>query len=140
LPEAALLLTLLITVTRAAIYRMEEWRLWHQERQLKIATDLLGSDDKVYVHGTVEILVLTNKPNLNPYILWDHGKIDYIVAKKYGGSIKAMIEEMEAAAPKLVAISRLKRIPQAAELEQWAGQQYDKLEVVGYDIYVRKQQ
>jgi hypothetical protein len=139
LPAAALLLTIMITITRAAIYRMEDWTLWHQERELKIATDLLGPDDEVYVHGTLEILVLTNKPNLNPYILWDHGKIDYIVAKRYGGSMKAMIEEMEAAGPKLVAISRLKRIPQADELEQWVDQRYEKLEVVGYDIYVRKQ-
>jgi hypothetical protein len=130
----------MITITRAATYRMEDWTLWYQDRQLKMATDLIGPDDKVYVHGTVEILVLTDRPNLNPYILWDHGKADYIAAKKYGGSMKAMIDEIESASPKLVAISRLKHIPQGAELEQWVAQRYEKLPVVGYDIYVRKQQ
>lgn len=140
LPAAALLLAFMITLARVATYRMEDWTLWYQDRLLKTATDLIGPDDKVYVHGTVEILVLTNRPNLNPYILWDHGKADYIAAQKYGGSMKAMIDEIEAASPKLVAISRLKHIPQGAELEQWVAERYEKLPVVGYDIYIRKQQ
>jgi hypothetical protein len=140
LPAAALLLAFVVTVTRAAVYRMEDWTLWYQDQQLKTATSLLGPDDKVYVHGTVELLVLTNRPNLNPYVLWDHGKADYVAATRYGGSADAMIAEIESASPKLVAISRLKNIPQGAALQQWVAARYDKLPVVGYDIYVRKPQ
>lgn len=139
LPAAALLLAFVVTVTRAAIYRMEDWTLWYQDEQLKIATDLIGPDDRLYVHGTVELLVLTNRPNLTPYVLWDHGKADYIAATRYGGSTQAMIDEIEAASPKLVAISRLKNIPQGAALQQWVAARYEKLPVLGYDIYVRKQ-
>jgi len=140
LPAAALLLAFMITITRAAIYRMEDWTLWQQDRLLKAATDLIGPDDKLYVHGTVEILVLTNRPNLSPYILWDHGKAEYVAAKRYGGSSDAMIAEIEAAAPKLVALSRLKNIPQGAALQQWVAECYEKLPIIGYDIYIRKQQ
>ena len=110
-----------------------------QEQQLKLAYDRLGPDDQVYVHGTLELLVMTNRPNLNPYILWDRNKADYIAAKKYDGSVQTMIAEMEAAAPKMVALSRLRNIPQAVDLEQWVAQKYEKLPIVGYDIYIRKQ-
>ncbi|HEY9230823.1 MAG TPA: DolP-mannose mannosyltransferase [Blastocatellia bacterium] len=140
LPTAALLLVLMLSLGRAVTFRMQEWTLKVQEQQLKLATDRLGPDDKVYVHGTVELLVLTNRANLNPYILWDRNKADYIAAKKYDGSVEAMIAEMERQAPKLVALSRLRNIPQAVALEQWVAQGYEKLPIVGYDIYVRKQQ
>jgi hypothetical protein len=139
LPAAALLLVFIVSLARAVTYRMEDWSLGYQDRQLKVVADLIGPDDKIYVHGTVEILVLTDRPNLNPYILWDRGKADYIAAKRYGGSIDALIAEMEAEGPKLVALSRLRNIPRGAELEQWVAQRYEKLPVVGYDIYVRKQ-
>jgi hypothetical protein len=70
--------------------------------------------------------------------MWDRRKVDYIAARRYGGSVQAMIAEMEAAAPRLVALSRLRNIPQAAELERWVAAHYDKLPVPDYDIYVRK--
>ncbi|MFL6275631.1 MAG: hypothetical protein ACJ74G_10630 [Blastocatellia bacterium] len=139
LPAAALLLLFILSAGRAVTFRMQEWTLKIQEQQLKLAYDRLGPDDQVYVHGTLELLVMTNRPNLNPYILWDRNKADYIAAKKYGGSVQMMIAEMEAAAPKMVALSRLRNIPQAVELEQWVAQKYDKLPIVGYDIYIRKQ-
>ena len=82
---------------------------------------------------------LTKRANLNPYILWDRNKADYIAAKKYDGSVEAMIAEMERQAPKLVALSRLRNIPQAVALEQWVAQEYEKLPIVGYDIYIRKE-
>ncbi|HJQ25668.1 MAG TPA: DolP-mannose mannosyltransferase [Blastocatellia bacterium] len=140
LPALALLLILLLGLGRAVTFRMQEWTLKVQEQQLKAATDRLAPEDKVYVHGTVELLVLTNRANLNPYILWDRNKAEYIAAKKYGGSVAAMIAEMEGAAPKLVAISRLRNIPQAVELERWVATSYERLPIIGYDIYVRKQQ
>jgi hypothetical protein len=140
LPAAALLLVFVVGLGRAATFRMQEWTLKIQEQQIKIAADHLAPEDKIYVHGTLELLVLTDRPNLNPYILWDRNKAEFIAAKKYGGSVTAMIAEMEAEAPKLVAISRLRNIPQAVELEQWVAANYDKLPIVGYDIYIRKPQ
>jgi DolP-mannose mannosyltransferase len=140
LPEAALLLILLLACARGITYRMQDWTLRYQDQQLKPIAALVGPDDRVYVHGTVELLVLMNRPNLNPYILWDRGKAGYIVTMKYGGSINALIDEMETESPKLVALSRLRNIPQAIELEQWVALRYEKLPVVGYDIYVRKPQ
>jgi hypothetical protein len=138
-PALALTLVLVLALVRAITFRMEDQSLRDQVQALQPAMNLVGPDDKVYVHGTVELLVLMNRANLNPYIMWDRRKVDYIAARRYGGSVQAMIAEMEAAAPRLVALSRLRNIPQAAELERWVAAHYDKLPVPDYDIYVRKQ-
>ena len=137
LPGVALLLVLAVATARAVTYRMEDQTLSAQEQSLKPAVELLGPNDQVYAHGAVELLVLSNRPNLNPYIMWDRRKVDYIAARRYGGSVQAMVAEMEAAAPKLVALSRLRNIPQAAELERWVAAHYDKLPVADYDYYFR---
>lgn len=139
LPTFALLLFFAVAVFRAATYKLEEWTLRYQDVQLGIISELLGPDDKIYVHGAVEILVLLNRPNLNPYIMWDHGKVGYIAAKKFGGSINAMVEAIEAEKPKLVAVSRLRHVPEGVALEQWLAARYEELPITGYQVFVRKQ-
>jgi hypothetical protein len=140
MPAFVLLLVFLVTVVRAATYRSEDWSLSYQDKQLKLATDLIGPDDKVYVHGTVELLVLLNRPNLSPDIMWDHGKVDYVAARKYGGSVGAMIDEIQNEHPKMVALSRLRHVPHGAKLQQWTEEHYEKLPITGYDIYIAKPQ
>lgn len=140
LPALALLLVCAVAVGRAARSRLDDPGLEYQDKQLKAVTDLVGPDDKIYVHGAVELLLLLNRNNLNPYIMWDHGKAGYVVAKKYGGSVDAMIDGIEAEAPKLVAFSRLRHIPEGAALERWAEIHYDRVPIPGYEIYLRKQQ
>jgi hypothetical protein len=138
LPSLVLLLVLAVAVFRAATHKMEEWTLSYQEQQLAKMSGLIGPDDKIYVHGTLEILVLLNRPNLNPYIMWDHGKVGYIAAKKYGGSVNALIDAIEAERPKFVALSRLKLVPEGAALEHWLEANYDKLPITGYEVHVRR--
>ncbi|MFL6213571.1 MAG: hypothetical protein ACJ74J_06705 [Blastocatellia bacterium] len=139
-PALVLILVLILAALRAATFRMEDQSLRDQAQTLKPAMEMIGPNDKVYVHGTLELLVLMNRPNLNPYIMWDRRKVDYIAQHRYGGSVQAMIAEMEAEAPRLVALSRLRNISQAVELERWVAEHYDKLPVPDYDIYVRKPQ
>jgi len=138
LPALALLLVCMVAVVRAARSTLDGPTLEYQDQQLRTVTDLIGPDDKIYVHGSVELLLLLNRPNLNPYIMWDHGKASYVVAKNYGGSLDAMIDAIEAEAPKLVALSRLKRIPEGAALERWVENHYDRVPMSGYEIYLRK--
>ena len=109
-----------------------------QDQELRSITSLVGPNDKVFVHGSVEILLALNTSNLNPYIMWDHGKARYIADKKYGGSSEGMINDIKAGAPKIVAITRMKNIPEAAALDQWLRAQYQKLTVEGYEAWLRK--
>jgi len=139
-PGFAMVVILLLGLYRSAAYKLEGWTLEHQDKAMVTVSSLLGPGDKIFVHGTVEILTLLNKPNLNPYVDLDWGKDDYIAARRYGGSFEALIDEMEAQAPKLVSLTRLRKVYRRAELEKWVQDHYDKLESFTYEpLYIRKQ-
>ena len=137
IPRFALGVILMLALGRAANYRFEGWTVRYQEQLMKEVFADLGPDDKLYVHGPAEILLLLRRPNLNPYIALDHGADSYIGAKRVGG-FSAVIEEMEAQAPKFVAVSRLRNIVHRDELGQWIEEHYEKLPINGYEIYRRK--
>ncbi|HEY9231201.1 MAG TPA: hypothetical protein VIS78_03620, partial [Blastocatellia bacterium] len=139
-PALAIALLLVILLIRGMTYKGEiETTIADQRQALQAVAEQLAPQDRIYVHGTTEILVLLDRANLNPYIMFDEGKDDFITARKYGGSFRAFLDEMEAAAPKLISLSRLKHVTHASEFERWVLERYDRLPVSGYDdIYVRK--
>jgi hypothetical protein len=141
LPVLAIVIVLTLLVIRSVTYRSESGlTLEDQDREFQAISKLLAPDDKIYVHGTLEILVSLNKPNLNPYIMFDEGKDDYIAKRKYGGSFEAILNELGAEAPKIISLSRLRHVAHGAEFERWVLERYQELPVSGYDnIYVRKQ-
>jgi hypothetical protein len=140
LPAAVLALLLGIALIRGVInLRGPILTLREQDRTFSNISAMLEPDDTLYVHGTTELLVLLNKPNLNPYIFFDSGKDDYIATRMYGGSFAAVIDEIESRAPKIAAVSRLQRVAHRADLKQWAEQHYQSLELPGYEeIGVRR--
>lgn len=140
-PGVALVLLLGMTGYRAIAYRFEAITLQDQDSAFEAISSLLSDSESIYVHGTTEILVLLNKPNLNPYVSVEAGKDDYVAAQRYGGSFAALVDEIKASAPKIVALSRLQRVSHRDELLGIVEQHYERLELLpGYDIYVRKQQ
>ena len=140
-PALAASTMLLLALFRGATYKPNEGTIRDQDKAFKVVADAMGPDDKMYVHGTTELLVLLNKPNLNPYVFLDWGMDDFVARRNHNGSFKALLDEMEAQAPKIVALSRLKVVAHRVELEQWAAAHYDKLDVPGYEgIYIRKPQ
>lgn len=133
-------LILIVTFVRAALYSFEGPSLKQQDEAFKTVSQLLGPGDKIYVHGMTEILVLLNRPNLNPYLFLDWGADDFAALRK-GVRFDAIIDEMEAQTPKIVALSRLKVVTHRDEFKRWAETHYDELELPlsGYDgVYVRK--
>lgn len=139
-PSMAIASMLVLILIRTTSYRPPSFDLREQAKAVSQIANYLGPDDRIYVHGMAEILVLLNRPNLNRYIALDSGADDYIAAQK-GGGFKDVIDEIEAAAPKLAAISRLRNVRHSKELEQWVDGHYDKLELPGYEtIYIRKQE
>jgi hypothetical protein len=139
-PVVPLVLILLSVIHHAKGYRIEPGRtLQDQQAAFKAVANILGPDDKIYVHGTVQLLVLLNRANLNPYIFLPYGKDDYIASKLPGG-FKMLIDEMEAQAPKVIALSRLRTVRHGEELVEWAEEHYDKLPIeFGHNgVYVRK--
>ena len=115
-------------------------KLKDQDAAFEVVSSRLANDDRIYVHGTTELLVLLNRTNMNPYLFLDRGKDDYIGWKLDGG-FERVIDQMEFLAPKVVALSRLAKVVHRAELEEWVSKHYDELNVPGYEgIYIRKPQ
>ena len=140
-PKVVLIVLFALTGYRAIAYRIKSIpTLQNQESTLENVSKMLGDSDTIYVHGLTELLVLLNRPNLNPYVFLDWGKDDFIAARQYGGSFEAIVDEIESAAPKIVALSRLQRVMHRDELRRLVEQHYERLDLPGYDIYVRKQQ
>lgn len=137
IPSFALGVILILALSRAAMYNHDGWTVRYQEKLLKEVFADLGPNDKLYVHGPAEILLFLKRPNMNPYIAFDHGADDYIGSKRAGG-FGAVIAEMEAEAPKFVAVSRLRNLVHRDELKQWIADHYERLPVNGYEIFRRK--
>ena len=139
LPLGAFLLILIVLAVRTVTYRVGGWTLQYQDQEFKTISDLLGPDDKIYVHGTVELLVLLNRPNLNPYVLLDWDADKFAGARTPGGW-SAIMDEMESQAPKLVAVSRLRTVTYRADIERWIEEHYDRLALFRYErVFVRKE-
>jgi hypothetical protein len=109
-----------------------------QDLAIKSIGEALGPDDKIYVHGSVEILVFLNRPNLNPYVFVDWGMDDFIADKYYGGSFRNVLDEMDRQGPRIVCLSRLGRVNHGEEMMRWASQRYLKSSIGGYDLFERK--
>jgi hypothetical protein len=127
-------------VTRARRFRIEEGRtLGDQRRAFQQIAERLGPDDQIYVHGAVEILVLLNRPNLNPYVFLDRGK-DRFLSTYVDGGFDAVLAGMKTASPKIVALTRLQNVTCRDALLDWAASQYERLplDFAHNGVYVAK--
>jgi len=141
-PMIPLALILVSVVRHARGYQLEPGRtLQDQEMAFTAVSDVLGPDDKLYVHGTVELLVLLHRANMNAYIFLPYGKDEYIGSRLPGG-FRAILDEMEAQAPKVIALSRLRTVTHQDDLLAWAAAHYVKipLEFAHNSVYIRKQE
>ena len=111
----------------------------NQDHAIKLIGEALGPDGKIYVHGSVEILVFLNRSNLNPYVFVDWGMDDFIANKWYGGSFQNVVDEMDRQAPRIVSLTRLGKVDHGEDLMHWASQRYTKSSIGGYDLFERKQ-
>lgn len=139
IPAVPALVLAVLTVRHGIDYRVEGNTLQEQQAKVQSVAELLEPDDKIYVHGTIEILVLLNRPNMNPYIFLDRGKDRYIGERTPGG-FAALIDGMKSQRPKVIAISRVQNVLHRDELLAWAAEDYDRfpLEFAHNSVYVRK--
>jgi hypothetical protein len=131
---------LVLAIAHGTQYRVPPTTLQDQQRMVQAVADLLAPDDKIYVHGTLELLVLMNKPNMNPYIFFDRGKDTYIANRTPGG-FAAIVDQMKSESPKVIAISRTQNVAHRQELFDWAAEQYERfpLKFAHNSAYIRKE-
>ena len=129
---------LAVVFVRAVTFQLGGLKLKDQDAAIQQLRQELQPEDKIYVHGAVEILVLLNTPNLNPYVDFDWGK-DNFAASRRGLSFQQLIDEMEAQDPKYIALTRLRMVYHRKELEQWAHERYQRLDLLPFRrLYVRR--
>jgi hypothetical protein len=137
-PLLSMMIILSLVLYHAVSYRIQGWTLKDQDTAMEAVSLMLGPNDKIYVHGTVEILTLLGKANLNPYVFLDWGADDFAAARR-GTDFAALVQEMDAQAPKLVSLTRLRKVNHRAELEQWVADHYEKVDSFLYEsLYIRK--
>ncbi len=135
---AAILLLLVTVSLRAARYQTGSRNLQEQYRQLQPVADVLTADDKLYVHGNAAMLVLLKKPNINPYVFLDWGADEFAASRKAGG-FAAIIADMETQAPKIVSITRLKKVAYKNDFSVWVDAHYDEfIKFDGDPVYIRR--
>jgi len=133
-----LVVAVAVVFVRAGKFELRGLKLQDQDAAMQLLRERLEPGDKIYIHGAVEVLVLLNTPNLNPYVDFDWGKDDFAASRR-GVRFQDFINEMEAQAPKYVAISRLRKVYHRKELEQWVNEHYERLDLLKYKkLYVRK--
>jgi hypothetical protein len=114
-------------IKRAHGVQIEEGRtLAGQRQEFQKISDRLGPNDKIYVHGSLEILVLLNRPNMNPYIFLARGT-DGFLSTRIPGGVDAVLTEMKAEAPKILALTRLRNVACSEALTDWAAADYERL-------------
>jgi hypothetical protein len=134
----AAILILAIVFVRAGTFKLRGIKLQDQDSAIMQLAQDLKPGDKIYVHGAVEILVLLNKPNLNPYVDFDWGK-DNFAASRRGLSFQHLLDEMEAQTPKYVALTRLKKVYHRKELKQWVDEHYQRVDLRPFkSLHVRQ--
>lgn len=135
---AVLAIILGVVFVRAGRFKLGGLKLQDQDASIQQLIGEFQTGDKIYVHGALEILVLMNKPNLNPYVDFDWGKDNFLAARR-GVSFDQLLREMELQAPKYVAIARLRKVYHRTELEQWVNEHYRPLGLRHFrSLYVRK--
>ena len=139
IPVIPVIALIILTCRHCIDYRVDGITLLEQQTRVQAVADLLEPDDKIYVHGTLELLVLLNRPNMNSYIFLDRGKDRYI-AERMAGGFGALVDRMRTLRPKVIAISRIQNVAHRDELLAWAAEDYEKfpLEFAHNSVYIRK--
>jgi hypothetical protein len=96
----------------------------------------LQPDDKIFVQGRTEILVLAGLTNASRYYFMDRGKDSYLDKMEAGG-FTGWFERLKAERPKIVALSRMKMVDHKADFYEWVRNEYEGREDKIFTYYVR---
>lgn len=95
--------------------------------------------DKIFVHGSVEILVISGMTNASKYFFMDRGKDVYLANVEPGG-FEGWFERLKAERPKVVALSRFQVVEHKKDFYDWVDAEYDQHKGSAISYYLRKSQ
>jgi hypothetical protein len=135
----ALVLLLLVglTVADAFSYKRKGGRLREQQAEVAEIVSNLGPGDRIFVHGATEVLVLSGLTSASKYFFLDRGKDGYLGRVEPGG-FDGWLEMLKAERPKIVLLTRLRRVDRKRDFFQWVAQDYELRRLKLFTYYLRK--
>jgi DolP-mannose mannosyltransferase len=128
---------LVFSVADVFAYRVEFPTLKDQEAEVAEITSHLAAGDRIFVHGTAEILVLSGLTNADKHFFLDRGKDTYLDRVEPGG-FAGWLERLKEKRPKVVAIERTKYVDRKDDFLDWVREDYRERKGQIFTYYVRK--
>jgi hypothetical protein len=123
-PVAAIIALIFLFQVADAFRYDPGFTLQDEEREWREVVSQLSPTEAVYAQGSLDLLVLYNRPNANKYIYFDRGKDTYAGLLEQGG-FNAIVEDLKRRSPKFVSLAKLVRIKERAKLLQWVNEFYE---------------
>jgi hypothetical protein len=108
-----------------------------QRQALTEITARLKPDDKLFVYGGTEVLVLSGRTNASKYFLLDRGKDHYLDEVEPGG-FTGWLERLKGERPKIVVLDRMENTDYQNLLLKWTNSEYEFRNNQVFSYYVRK--
>jgi hypothetical protein len=105
--------------------------------EIKEITSHLQPGDRIFVHGSTEVLVLAGLTNSSPHFFLDRNKDLYLNQVEPGG-FDGWFERLKADQPKVVLLTRLRKVKSKKQFVDWVASEYDEHRGKLYTYYVRK--
>jgi hypothetical protein len=128
---------LYFNLSHAFSYHRRGLTLQAQEAEIKEITSHLQPGDRIFVHGSTEVLVLAGLTNSSPHFFLDRNKDLYLNQVEPGG-FDGWFDRLKADQPKVVLLSRLRKVKSKKQFIDWVASDYDEHRGKNYTYYVRK--
>jgi hypothetical protein len=128
---------LILSVGDAFLVRVDFPTLKDQDGEVAEITSHLQPGDAIYVHGRLEILVLSGLTNADKHFFLDRGKDVYLDRVEPGG-FAGWLERLKAKQPKIVAIERTKFVERKDDFDDWVRADYEEHKGRIFTYYLKK--
>ena len=131
------LLVFFLSLSQAFSYHRRGLTLQAQEVEVKEITSNLQPGDQIFVHGTTEVLVIAGLTNASRYFFLDRDKDLYMDQVEPGG-FDGWFNRLKAEEPKVVMLSRLRKVRSKKQFAEWVASEYDEHRGKLFTYYVKK--
>ncbi|HJQ68013.1 MAG TPA: DolP-mannose mannosyltransferase [Blastocatellia bacterium] len=136
---AVCLLVFVLNVADAFSFDRRPPTLDDQQADVREMLSHIEPGDKIFVHGSVEILVISGMTNASKYFFMDRGKDVYLANVEPGG-FEGWFDRLKAERPKVVALSRFQVVEHKKDFYDWVDGEYEQHKGNAISYYLRKAQ
>lgn len=138
IPGLLLVAVFVANVRPVFSFTIRKKTLTRQRAEAGQILSLLQPGDQIWVHGTTELLVVSELTNSHKYTNLDHGKDSYLDRVEPGG-FEGWFEKLKSDRPRVVVFSRTKNVDRKKEFHDWLKTDYEPREGDVFSYYVRKE-